>query len=281
MGSPSIVAPEGKTLTSPSMSLVARALLVGRHIELRRLGHIEPLATNPVLIPVGGGGWAVLLRSGAVVLFGVAPIEEAAFLEHLSPFVRGALDNLETEQLTIQLDPQRSDGMDRDRLVLVDTDPARLQVVADILGKSVLLAEQEARVAQAFDRVEPLAEELQRRGRGVHRAGALVRHIGETLLIQHRMVGRGEVGDRPEILWERPELGRLFQHLEDEYEIRERQLALDRKLELIGNTASTLLDLLQSRRSLRVEWYIVILIVAEIALTLYELFLRGGHVTGG
>jgi uncharacterized Rmd1/YagE family protein len=268
-------------VTSTTTSLTARAILVGRHIELRRLAHIEPLATNPVLIPVGSGGRAVLLRSGAVVLFGVAPMEEAAFLENLSPFVIDPLETPETEELTIQVDPQRSDGMDRDRLVLADADPARLQVVADILGKSVLLAEQEARVAESFDRVEPLAEELQRRGRGVHWAGALVRHIGETLLIQHRMVGRGEVGDKPEVLWERPELGRLFQHLEDEYEIRERQLALDRKLELIAQTASTLLDLLQSRRSLRVEWYIVILIVAEIVLTLYELFVRGGHAGTG
>jgi required for meiotic nuclear division protein 1 len=272
---------DAEPVATTTTTLVARALLVGRHIELRRLGHIEPVATNPVLIPVGGGGWAVLHRSGAVVLFGVPPMEEAAFLEHLSPFVRGSVETPETEQLTIRIDPQRSDGMDRDRLVLADTDPARLQVIADILGKSVLLAEQEARVARTFDRVEPLAEELQRRGRGVHRAGALVRHIGETLLIQHRMVGRGEVGDRPEVLWERPELGRLFQNLEDEYEIRDRQLALDRKLELIGNTASTLLDLLQSRRSLRVEWYIVILIVAEIALTVYQLLLHGGKAGVG
>ena len=31
---------------------------------------------------------------------------------------------------------------------------------------------------------------------------------------------------------------------------------------------------LQTQRSLRVEWYIVILIVVEILLTLYELFLH-------
>ncbi len=36
----------------------------------------------------------------------------------------------------------------------------------------------------------------------------------------------------------------------------------------------TILELLQSRRTLRVEWYIVILIVVEILLTLYDMFLR-------
>ena len=38
--------------------------------------------------------------------------------------------------------------------------------------------------------------------------------------------------------------------------------------------AHTVLELLSSKHSLRVEWYIVILIVLEILLTLYQLFLR-------
>ncbi len=143
------------------------------------------------------------------------------------------------------------------------------------MGKSVLLADQEKQVARAFDRIEPLGEELQRNGRGARSARQLVRHIGETLQIQHRMVGRAEVGDKPEGIWERPDLERLFLNLESEFEIRERQVALERKLTLINDTAGTLLDLLQSKRSLRVEWYITILIVVEIALTLYELFVRG------
>jgi uncharacterized Rmd1/YagE family protein len=33
-------------------------------------------------------------------------------------------------------------------------------------------------------------------------------------------------------------------------------------------------DLLSTRHSLRVEWYIVILIVFEILLTLYEMFIK-------
>ncbi|MBI4970977.1 MAG: RMD1 family protein, partial [Candidatus Omnitrophica bacterium] len=67
---------------------------------------------------------------------------------------------------------------------------------------------------------------------------------------------------------------RFYARLRDEYEIRERHLALDRKVELIFRTADTLMDLLQTRRSLRVEWYIVILIVVEIFLILYEMIVK-------
>jgi uncharacterized Rmd1/YagE family protein len=85
-----------------------------------------------------------------------------------------------------------------------------------------------------------------------------------------------QIDDTPELLWDRPDLERLFARLRDEFEILERFTALNRKLELVSRTAETALGILQARRSLRVEWYIVILIVVEIVLTLYELFIRGG-----
>jgi uncharacterized Rmd1/YagE family protein len=79
------------------------------------------------------------------------------------------------------------------------------------------------------------------------------------------------------VLWELPGLTRLFSRLEDEYEVAERRLALDRKLELIARTVATLVDLLQNKRALRVEWYIVVLIVIEIFLSLYQLFVVGHY----
>jgi uncharacterized Rmd1/YagE family protein len=43
-------------------------------------------------------------------------------------------------------------------------------------------------------------------------------------------------------------------------------------LALTSRTINTVLDLLQNRRTLRVEWYIVILIVVEILIMAYEMF---------
>jgi uncharacterized Rmd1/YagE family protein len=88
------------------------------------------------------------------------------------------------------------------------------------------------------------------------------------------MVGRVEVEEKPDLVWDRPDLDRLYVRLGDEYELRERHRALGRKFELISRTVQTLLQLLQHRSTLRVEWYIVILIVVEILITVYERFLR-------
>jgi uncharacterized Rmd1/YagE family protein len=102
----------------------------------------------------------------------------------------------------------------------------------------------------------------------------LLRHIGRTLDIQQRMVGRVEVEEKPETLWERPDLERLHQRLAEEYELPERHRALERKLDLIARTANSLLTLQYNRRSLRVEWYIVALIVVEILITVGDLINR-------
>ena len=67
----------------------------------------------------------------------------------------------------------------------------------------------------------------------------------------------------------------IAHHLKEHgVELSERAEILDRKLELISRTVSTTLDLLQTQRGLRVEWYILALIVFEICLSLYDIFTR-------
>src|SRR3569833_2192026 len=250
-----------------------RALLLGGRLELKGLESGRVLPALPLMISAGEHGYAVLFRYGAVVLFNVAPVEEMSFLNHLRPLLRDPFVSFVFVLTEITIDPSKDERVENNVISVKDTSHERLQVVADISAKSVVLDHYEQRVGGVFDRIEPLADHLQRRGRTDYRDTELLRHIGGTLLIQHTTVGRVEVGEKPEILWERPDLERLYVRLEDEYELRERHLALERKLDLISRTAETLLNLMQHKRSLRVEWYIVILIMAEIALSLIDKFL--------
>lgn len=249
-----------------------RALLLGGRLELKGLESGRVLPALPLMISAGEQGFAVLFRYGAVVLFNVAPVEEMSFLHHLQPLLRDPFESPDTEVTEITIDPDKEERVENNVISVKDAAPERLQVVADIFAKSVVLDHYEQRIAGAFDRIEPLADQLQRKGRTDFRDTELLRHIGGTLLIQHTTVGRVEVGEKPEILWERPDLERLYVRLEDEYELHERHVALERKLDLISRTAETLLNLMQHKRSLRVEWYIVILIMAEIFLGLIDKF---------
>ena len=252
----------------------ARAVSVGERIDTRSLERGRALALAPLVIPAGGGA-AVVFRYGAVVFFELDPLDQARFLETLRPWVQGAFENPESEEVELAVDPEHDGRVAADGSIAIrDSALARLQIVAYTLAKSVVLAQYELRVKDVFEQVEPVAEALQK-GSGRVSGPALLRQIGNVLLTQARTVGRVEVAEKPELTWEEPELERLYGRLGEEYELRERDVALGRKLEVISRTAQTFLDLLYNRRSLRVEWYIVILILFEIALTLHERFVRG------
>ena len=257
------------SLEAKDVALKARALLLAARFDLRNWPESETLARAPLAIKAPGGGVAVIFRYGVVVLFGVTPNDEEGLRARLLQAAGNAYPRAEIEELDVRVDPARAEGLQEGRLLVQASSLERLQLVAEALSKSVLLGHYEARLAADFDLIEPMALELERTGRirGVDRDH--LKRIGALLLIEGRMVGRAEIGDKPELLWDHPELEGLNALLEDEFEIHERLAALDRKLELAARTERTLVDLLAAKHALRVEWYIVLLIVFEILLTLY------------
>jgi uncharacterized Rmd1/YagE family protein len=100
----------------------------------------------------------------------------------------------------------------------------------------------------------------------------MLKVIGQSLLVRQRLTGRVEVEEKPDVLWDRFDLERLHARLADEYELKERAAALQRKLDVVGETARVLTDLIDASRSLRLEMAIVALIVIEVLFTFYEFF---------
>ena len=248
-----------------------RALYLGERLDLRAFDTSKKYGVAPLTVAAGARGVAVMFRYGAMVLYNVAPIEEAALLKDLDSLLSQKFADPEFEEATLCTRPDEPERGEHSMISVRAYDVPRLQIIADVLAKSVVLGYHEKTIAGGFDGIEPLAKDLTSSGTSRRSSRELLRHIGGTLLIQTKTVWLVEVTDKPEILWERPDLEVLYTRLMDEYELEERHSALERKLDLISRTASTALELLNNRSSLRVEWYIVILIVIEIAISLYEL----------
>lgn len=253
-------------------SIKVHALFVGQRLDLKDFEKSNRLATVPLVVTAGENRCAVLFRYGVVVYFGLSTIEEMSHLSDLKPFILEPFaQHLESEEVEIIVSRDKQEGTELSVIYVKEYSIERIQLIADILAKSVVLSFYETNIANSFDRIDPLAESLQRGGRSHYKTKQLLRHIGDTLITHSKMVGRVEVSDKPELLWEYPEHEPFYHKLMVEYELRDRHIALERKLDLISRTAETLLGALQASRSLRVEWYIVILILFEILLTLYEM----------
>jgi required for meiotic nuclear division protein 1 len=263
-------------LSATAISFPIRALLLGERLDTRGLERDDTIATNPLTLRIGREGIAFLFRYGVAVFAGLSAIEEDEVVRSLRPRIVDAAPVPETDQVVILVRPGNEDHVDPSGgIMLREPSPERLQIVANVLSKSLILSHYESRIAEAFDQIEPLADRLQRSGRTGSQAKRLLQQIGGVLLTQHRMVGRVEVEEKPDVLWDHPEFERLYARLEDEYELADRSRGMERKLALINETVGTLIELVQNQRSVRLEWYIIGLIAIETLVSLGDLVLRG------
>jgi uncharacterized Rmd1/YagE family protein len=262
----------------PLTRVTAHALNVGERINTAGFEK-DALSAVPLALRAGADGVAVLFRYGAVVFLNMSAEEETAFLERLSPRIGGRLTPPEEETAIVELLGENEDQVASGGPIHVrDMSIARLLVVSDVLAKSVVLAHDEREVAKVFETIEPFVRELATSGKFSRNRRGLLKLIGEALLVQHNVSGRVAITDKPDALWDRPDLERLYARLEDEYELIGRVETLNRKLEVVADTADTLADIIDTRRSLRLEIIVVLLIGFEIVIGISQIVAtRGGH----
>jgi uncharacterized Rmd1/YagE family protein len=261
---------EVSPVTAPTR-LTARALIVGERIDTAGLERPDMISSLPLAFRVGTQGMVALFRFGVAVMVGLTPLEEEDTLMKLRSRVTGARARGDDEtELAPDSDEQKSSS---GPIQIKNLSPPRFLVIADALAKTVALARDEREVNAVFDVIEPFAAKLAASGRPPFRRRAMLKLIGQALLAQHRVSGRVAVEEKPDALWDHPELERLYARLADEYELNERADVLKRKLDVIGDTAQALTDIIDADRATRLEAAIVILIVLELIAAIVQIAL--------
>jgi len=260
-----------------TQQLTAHALLIGDRINTAGFEG-QVLSNTPLALRIGANGTAVVFRYGVVVFIGLTADEEAELVERLQTRTFGKITPSEEEWTKIQIARESGEPIPvGGPIPVMDFSLDRILVVSDALAKSVVLGRDEKEVANVFDTIDPFARELARLGKTSRNRTDLLKLMGNALLVQHRLSGRVAVAEKPDVLWDRPDLERLYARLEDEYELSERVETLNRKLAVIADTATTLADIVDTKRSLRLEIIVVFLIAFEIVITFYEIYARNGH----
>jgi len=263
-------------VTNPVRRITVRALLLGDRIDTQGLERDDVLAAMPLTFRVGGEGIVSLFRFGVAVLFGMSPLEEDEVLRKLDDRIRGTFAAREEESAQLEIGSAEDEQITPSgAITLKKLTTEHALLIADALATNVILGHDERSVSAVFDSIEPLARELALHGRTPGGRRAILKHIGNALLVQQRMSGLVAVDEKPDVLWERPDLERFFAKLEDWYELKERADVLTRKLRVISETANALADIINTKRSLRLEQVIVALIAVEIAITVFQIFWHG------
>lgn len=250
-------------------TITVRALQLGESLEIKGLEREDSFSTNPLAFRTPNGGTVALFKSGSVVFFDLNPIEEEDLIRGLGNRIIDPLDDREIEMTQIVVRGGEEDLVaSKGGLQVKVADSDRVLLIAEALAVSVALAHDERRIATAFERIEPVATSLIKRQLPAGPQSALLEQIGEALLIQKRLAGRVDLDEKPDVLWDHPELERFWTKLVDEYDLPARARAIERKLVVIRETADTITDLISTRTSHRLEWFVIALITLEIVLGL-------------
>jgi uncharacterized Rmd1/YagE family protein len=259
----------------PSTRKKMHALLLGDRIDTSGLERTDVLSTTPLAFRAGQEGVVTVFRYGVVVLFGMSLLEEDEVLRGLRTRIVRPVEPREDETATVEIAANKDEQiLPGGPILLRAVTPEHMIVIADALAKSVVLARDEREVSSVIEVIEPFARQLAENGRTPEGGRAILKHVGNALLVQHRVSGRVAVAEKPDAVWDRPDLERLYARLQDEYELKERAEALSRKLALISETAKVLTDIIATKRSLRLELIIVLLIAFEIIITGYQILLH-------
>jgi len=217
----------------------------------------------------------VLFRFGIAVLVGMTPLQEDEIIRSLGERIVGRYSRPELETAEIEIAPDKDEQIaPNGTITLKALLPAHVLIIADSIATNVILAHDERNVSTVFDVIEPLARELAEHGRTPGGRRAILKHIGNALLVQQRVSGLVAVAEKPDVLWERPDLERFYARLEDEYELKERADLLTRKLGVISDTGRVLADIIDTERSLRLEQIIIALLLVGIIVAGVQIILH-------
>ena len=141
-----------------------RALQLGERIDVKGLEREDAFSSVPLAFRTSGEGIAVLFKSGAAVFIGMNPVDEEQLIRSLADRIIEPLAVRETESVRLVVKAE-DEGLlsPSGDLQIKAADNDRLLLVAEALAMSVAFAYDERRIAAAFDRIDAVAQTLQKR----------------------------------------------------------------------------------------------------------------------
>lgn len=237
----------------------------------------EPMVLSPesfpALAPAGKRAKAYLFSFGALVLLSCPkPLTADIFRElaRHAPLFEGFPAHRCHEEYDLLIDPDAPPGVTNSAATLPSPDHVFLQIIAFILAQSVSLERIEAESDQAMEETESLIARLGRGSLGISDR-RLARYASSILGLRHTSVANIMVLEKPDITWENEEADRFHARMAAIFELQQRYQGIRHKHEILLETTRVFSDLSHARRSARLEWIIIALILMEVIIYLAEL----------
>lgn len=215
----------------------------------------------------------VVFQYGSIVLFNVRDHEVDGYLKIVEKHASGLLPEMRKDEYEVRekqtLNTWMQGGLDYIMLQHLNIDGIR--TIGSVLGQSIAL---DYYVRQ----VDGMVAEFTDINRGMEKTGTftmerkkLFQLVGKANSNLADVILKLGLFERSDIAWKDAKYAQIWEYLRDEFELTQRFASLDFKLKFVEHNIRFLQEILQNRKSDFLEWLIIILISAEILISVYDI----------
>ncbi len=255
------------------LNKLATRLSISRRYRWEEPMILNPFDLRPVADDVNTAERIFLYYFGAVVFVNCSTKTIETFCAGMTPY-NEAFRNLASAKFHDEYALQISFGSEmlitNDSAVMPDYTPAFSGIICFVIAKSVALERIEERLDQVLDEIEGFITRL-KHGLLAIKDKQLARIASSILSFKYASLSHIMVLDKPESTWKNEEAYQLYLTMANLFELTERYNEIRHKSETLMDITEVFTSLSHARRSSRLEWTIIILIVIEIVIYLIDI----------
>jgi len=215
---------------------------------------------------------AYLFHFGSIVFVDFAIADIVQFLHSLQGHgLSASLDLAEQFRDDYRIEWNAANQTITNDAIFLTAEPTfQEEIIATVLAKSVAFEATEKQVDELLDEMESTIAHL-KQGKLSTSDTALSSLFGRILGYKLNSVSSLMLLDKPEITWEDEQASMLFTRLNQLFEITARYDIIRHKSDTLMSIAEVFSSLVHARRSTLLEWGIIILILIEIILSLWQM----------
>jgi len=224
------------------------------------------LGTNPLVLEPQKGSYVFLSRFGGVVFWNCPEVLIRQIHDELKALP--SLDQLEEQArdfLKVRVGASE-DSVGFSEVQLREFTLEKLRIVSLTLAQSVALDHFEGAVSKAMKGFQPVVKALSQSGKLSLPHREVLKIIGFAMEVRAAVLDNLTLFDDPPETWESESLAHLDSALYAQFDLEERLGAIREKLTYLQDAGATCLGLLDTRKSQRLEWIVILLILIEILL---------------
>jgi uncharacterized Rmd1/YagE family protein len=217
--------------------------------------------------------FAYIFKYGIVSFLDYNEVEIVAFIQAITPYCKNPFEQHISDEFDIEVNAGRNEfGFNKIEIEGHTTESLRLIMLN--VSQSVALDHFSHQTNLLLQETTYHTQVLEKKGRLELSGGKLKKYIGRTLNLKNRIEANLYIFDSPEETWDDEVLNRLDIGLKRTFDLQARFRTIREGLEIVKENLDLFKDLLQYRKSIVLEWIIIILILVEVVNLLLEKIMK-------